>query len=344
MESATTYDALSPEALRSCRLCPRSCGVDRTAGQAGVCGQGAEVVLARAALHYWEEPPISAVAGSGTVFFSGCTLRCVYCQNRDISTGEVGRTVSVERLAQIFLEQQARGANNINLVTPTQFAPQIAAALDLARAGDVAARPDMLEAIACHSAKFPFARLDDCSVLDLPVVCNTSSYELPKVIARLAGHVDVFLTDFKYASPPLAQRYSKAADYPRVASAALDAMYAAVGPARFGTSPSDGEEVMTRGIIVRHLMLPGCLEDSKAVVDLIAGKPYAQDIWVSLMNQYTPLSFVKDACPELDRTVPDAEYDELIDYALDAGLENSFMQEGGTAEESFIPAFDYEGV
>lgn len=335
---------LDMNVLAACKLCPRRCDVDRTADARGVCGEPSRVRLARAALHYWEEPPISGQAGSGTVFFSGCTLRCVYCQNREISTGEVGREVSVERLAQIFLEQQARGANNINLVTPTQFAPHIIRAIDLARAGEVTRRPEVLEHIASHAAEYPFARLDAADCLEIPIVCNTGGYEDADVVCQLEGYVDVFLTDFKYASPQLAQRYSKAADYPQVASRALDAMYSIAGPAQFAPSPSDGEDIMTRGIIVRHLMLPGCLEDSKAVVDLLAGKPYAQDMWVSLMNQYTPLPFVKSAYPELDCTVTVAEYDELIDYALDAGLENSFMQEGGTAEESFIPAFDYEGV
>lgn len=330
--------------LAVCRLCPRRCSADRSTGATGICGEPSTARLARAALHYWEEPPISGQAGSGTVFFSGCTLRCVYCQNREISTGEVGREASVERLAQIFLEQQARGANNINLVTPTQFASHIVRAIDLARAGEVDPRSEVLEHIASHAAEYPFARLDAIDRLEVPVVYNTSGYEDADVICQLEGYVDVFLTDFKYANSQLAQRYSKAADYPQVASRALDAMFSITGPAQFAPSPSDGEDIMTRGIIVRHLMLPGCLEDSKAVVGLIVEKPYVQDIWVSLMNQYTPLPFVKDAYPELDCTVTDAEYDELIDYALDAGLENSFMQEGGAAEESFIPAFDYEGV
>ena len=265
----------------------------------------------------WEEPPISGEAGSGTVFFSGCTLRCVYCQNHAIATGEVGLEISVERLAEIFLEQQKiRRALNINLVTPTHFWPLICDAIDMARSRG----------------------------LVIPIIANTSGYERPEVIKALGNRIDAYLTDFKYASSTLAQRYSMAADYPKVASAALDAMYAAVGPYSLGRGVNGEEGILQRGIIVRHLMLPGHLDDSMRVMDILASKPYADNVWVSLMNQYTPMEGVGDRYPELAGKVTEDEYDELIDYALDLGLENSFMQEGGTAEESFIPAFDYEGV
>lgn len=304
---------------KSCNICPRSCGVDREV-QAGVCGEGNAVRLARAALHMWEEPPISGESGSGTVFFTGCPLRCVYCQNRPIAQGDVGREVSVERLANIFLEQQARGALNINLVTPTHFAPQIREALDLARSSDFCLEP-----------------------LRLPIVYNTSGYELVESIEAMRAYVDVYLTDFKYASDELALRYSKAADYPQVASSALDAMFEAVGPVAYEIS-SGGEELLTRGIVVRHLLLPGQLEDSKRVMEILASKPYKDNIIVSLMNQFTPVNDLRIECPELMAYVSDSEYDELIDYALELGLENSFMQEGGAAEESFIPAFDFEGA
>lgn len=276
--------------------------------------------LARAALHFWEEPPISGEAGSGTVFFTGCPLRCVYCQNKSIARGEVGREVSIERLARIFLEQQERGALNVNLVTPTHFMPQIRDALDLARSRDFSRMP-----------------------LSLPIVYNTSGYELPEAIAELDGYVDVFLTDFKYASPELAQRYSAAPDYPETASTALDAMFALVGSCAYDTSER-GEERLVRGIIVRHLLLPGQLDDSKRVMEALAAKPYRDDIIVSIMNQFTPATAIVQDYPELSRTVSDEEYDELIDYALDLGIVNSFMQKGGAASESFIPAFDYEGV
>lgn len=229
-----------------------------------MCGEGDEVRLARAALHFWEEPPISGESGSGTVFFSGCPLRCVYCQNKDIARGEIGRAVSVERLARIFLEQQERGALNINLVTPTHFASQIKAALDLARSEGFSNRP-----------------------LALPIVYNTSGYELPEAIEALEGYVDVFLTDFKYASSELAQRYSAAPDYPRIASCALDAIFELVGPLHYDENER-GEERLVRGVVVRHLLLPGHLEDSKRVMELLAAKPYRDDMIVSIMNQFTP--------------------------------------------------------
>lgn len=321
--------------LHACTLCPRRCNSDRGAGISGACGETDRVRLARAALHMWEEPPISGNAGSGTVFFSGCPLKCVYCQNREISLGKVGLEVSIERLAQIFLEQQARGALNINLVTPTHFVPQIVQALDLARSGRLP-DPDNLPA--------DFAGQFQPNVLELPIVYNTSGYENPAVIGELSGYVDIFLTDFKYASPELSQKYSAAREYPEAASAALDAMYAVAGPYTLGTGVDGEEEVLKQGVVVRHLLLPGQLADSKRVIDLLVAKPYVSDICVSLMSQYTPLAGVELAYPELGRTVDELEYDELIDYALDHGIENSFMQEGGAAEESFIPSFDFEGV
>lgn len=321
--------------LHSCKLCPRRCDSDRGAGVVGACGETGRVRLARAALHMWEEPPISGDAGSGTVFFSGCPLKCAYCQNREISLGKVGLEVSVERLAQIFLEQQARGALNINLVTPTHFVPQIVQALDLARSGRLL-DPDNLSA--------DFAGQFQPNVLQLPIVYNTSGYESSEVIAELKGYVDVFLTDFKYASTELAWKYSAARDYPQVASDALDAMYDVAGPYTLGKGIDGEDEVLQHGVIVRHLMLPGQLADSKHVIDLLLAKPYLPDICVSLMSQYTPLAGIEMKHPELGRTVSNWEYDELIDYALDHGIENSFMQEGGAAEESFIPSFDFEGV
>ena len=302
-----------------CTICPRACAVDRELSK-GVCEEGRSVRLARAALHMWEEPPISGESGSGTVFFSGCNLRCVYCQNASIATGAVGREVTVERLAEIFLEQQQRGALNINLVTPTHFAPQIREALNLARSPEFAATP-----------------------LHLPVVYNTSGYETVLALDAMRGYIDIFLTDFKYASSDLAARYSKAPDYPQVASEALDRMFENVGALRYGTNDG-GEERLERGVIVRHLLLPGQLDDSKRVMDILASKPYHDEIIVSLMNQYTPVNDISAEYPELMERVREEYYEELIDYALDLGLENSFMQEGDAAEESFIPAFDYEGV
>ena len=260
----------------------------------------------------WEEPPISGEQGSGTVFFSGCPLHCVYCQNEPIASGSVGCEVSIERLAQIFLEQQGRGANNINLVTPTHFAPQIVEAIKIARKEG----------------------------LNLPIVCNTSGYEGAEALAAFDGFVDIYLVDFKYASSELAQRYSNAPDYSQVANAALDEMYRQVG-----SYVEDLENGLAkRGVIVRHLLLPSCLDDSLAVMDMLAAKPYIDNIVVSLMSQFTPMPGLAKRYPELGSCVDSDDYDCLVDYALDLGIENSFCQEGYAASESFIPSFDYEGV
>jgi putative pyruvate formate lyase activating enzyme len=250
--------------------------------------------------------------GSGTVFFSCCPLHCVYCQNEAVSLGRVGRAISVERLAEIFCELVEQGAHNINLVTPTHYLPQVAAALELAR----------------------------MQGLSVPVICNTGGYETPATVARLAGLVDAWLTDFKYASPILATRYSRAPDYPRVALAALEAMIEQVGDYTL-----DDKGMLRSGVIVRHLMLPGRLEDSKAALSLAFGA-VGNRVCYSLMNQYTPLSATIAAVPfeELRATVTADEYDELINFALDLGITTSFMQEGGTVSESFIPAFDLTGV
>lgn len=304
--------------LSSCDICPRACGIDRSIAK-GACGEGETVRLARAALHFWEEPPISGESGSGTVFFSGCPLKCVYCQNEPIARGDVGKQVSIDRLARIFLELQSKGALNINLVTPTHFAPQIMEALDLARSDDFSD-----------------------TTLHLPIVYNTSGYEVPEQIGLLEGYVDVFLTDYKYASSELAKRYSNAPDYPDIASKSLDEMFALTGPLAY--DEYDGQKRLVKGVVVRHLLLPGQLDDSKRIMETIAVKPYRDDIIVSIMNQFTPSEHLASDYPELYRHVSDGEYDELIDYALELGIANSFMQESGTASESFIPAFDYEGV
>ena len=292
-----------------CRLCPRMCSVDREKGQRGYCGMSEEIYVARAALHMWEEPCLSGESGSGTVFFSGCTLRCVFCQNRMIADGSVGKKISVERLAEIFLELQKKGANNINLVTPTHYAKQIQQSLAISKKAG----------------------------LCIPIVYNTSGYETVEAIRELEGYVDIYLPDFKYISKELSFRYSKAADYFERASAALKEMVRQRKEAVYG---EDG--MMKRGVIVRHLMLPGCIEDSKAVIRYLYTK-YQDRIVISIMNQYTPLSFQKDM-PELNRKVTAKEYEELVDYAISLGVENGFIQEGDTAQESFIPAFDLEGI
>ncbi|MBQ8815244.1 MAG: radical SAM protein [Lachnospiraceae bacterium] len=304
---------------RSCTLCPHRCGTDRLSGHTGRCRVPADIYLARAALHYWEEPCISGECGSGTVFFSGCNLGCVFCQNYSIAKADVGQKVSVERLSEIFLELKAKGAANINLVTPTHYVPSIVEALRLAKAQG----------------------------LTIPIVYNTGGYETVETLRLLDGLVDIYLPDFKYLDPALSARYSHAADYPEVAKAALAEMYRQVGNPELSADMSchtDDEPVplMKKGIIVRHLALPGCEDDSRAVLRYLY-ETYGDRIYISIMNQYTPLPHVA-AYPELNRRITEDEYDRLTDYAVDLGIENGFIQEGETAEESFIPEFDYEGV
>ena len=295
-----------------CDLCPRKCLVDRKKGEKGICGQTENLKVARAALHFWEEPCISGDAGSGAVFFSGCPLHCVFCQNENIANGTVGKEISVERLAEIFLELQEKGANNINLVTPGHFVPQITKALDLAKQEG----------------------------LKLPIVYNTSSYETVETIKRLEGYVDIYLPDFKYMSPVLSKKYSHAPDYAEVAKAAIAEMVRQTGKAVFVNG--DEDNLILRGTIVRHLTLPGCMEDSMQILKYLH-ETYGDMIYISIMNQFTPLSNL-EKYPELNRRITDEEYETLVDYAIDIGIENGFIQEGDTAEESFIPAFDCEGV
>lgn len=292
-----------------CVLCPRNCNSNRANGEKGFCMESDKIMLARAALHMWEEPCISGEEGSGAVFFSGCNLRCVFCQNHEISGGEAGMEVSVERLAEIFLNLQKQGANNINLVTPSHYVPQIREALLLAKKQG----------------------------LILPIVYNSSAYEKTETLRLLDGLVDIYLPDLKYCSSGLSLKYSKAADYFAVASLAITEMVRQVGTPVF-----DERDIMKKGVIVRHLALPGCAEDSRAVIKYLYDT-YGDDIFISLMNQYTPLLHVA-AYPELNRRLTEEEYDELVDYAIDLGIENGFIQEGDTVGESFIPAFDYEGV
>lgn len=296
--------------MEGCTLCPRNCHADRNAGKTGVCGVAGEgVVLARAALHMWEEPCISGEHGSGAVFFAGCPLRCVYCQNYHIAHAEAGKRVAKERLAEIFLELQEKRAANINLVTPTHYTPEILWAAKQARQQG----------------------------LSIPIVYNCSGYEKVETLKALEGTVDIYLTDFKYMEEETAARYSKAPDYPSAAKAALGEMVRQAGVTEF-----DGEGMMRRGVIVRHLLLPNHLKNAKAVVKYVY-ETYGNQVYLSLMNQYTPLPQVK-AWSELDRRVTKREYGRLVDYALSLGVENGFIQEGRAAEESFIPNFDCEGV
>lgn len=297
------------EIMSDCTLCPRNCHADRLSGNIGYCGQTAEIRAARAALHMWEEPCISAVDGSGTVFFSGCSVRCVFCQNHDIAVGQHGKIITGERLSGIYLELQEKGANNINLVTPTHYVPQIIESIENARKMG----------------------------LTLPIVYNTSGYEKAETLRMLDGIVDVYLPDFKYMSAALAEKYSNAPDYADCAKSALAEMVRQVGKPVF-----DGRGVIQKGVIVRHLILPNCTEDSKRVVKYLY-ETYGDNIFISIMNQFTPLDHIADY-PELQRKITQAEYDEVVDYAVDLGVENGFIQEGETADESFIPSFDYEGI
>lgn len=297
------------EFSEKCSLCPRMCGTDRAAGQKGFCGGGNLVRVARAALHYWEEPCISGESGSGTVFFSGCTMRCVFCQNKEISRGEAGKEITVDRLAEIYLELAAKGANNINLVTPMHYAPQITAALDIARKNGLA----------------------------LPIVWNTGGWERRESVAAVRDYADIWLSDFKYFDSSLGESLSKAPNYFSVAAAALDQMVKQTCEPVF-----DENDMMRRGVIVRHLMLPGHLDDTKNVLRFLY-ENYGDSIWISIMNQYTPMCS-DPRFPELSRTVSDEEYNEAIDFACELGIENAFVQEGGTVGESFIPPFDLSGV
>lgn len=299
------------EALKeNCTLCPRECGVNRLAGEVGACGVSGEGILgARAALHMWEEPCISGNRGSGTVFFSGCPLRCVYCQNYEIAHAEIGKRISVQRLAEIFLELEEKNAANINLVTPTHYTFEIIEAVKTAK----------------------------IQGLKIPVIYNCSGYEKVETLTMLEEIVDVYLTDFKYMDKNLAFRYSRAKDYPEVAKKALAEIVRQKKEAVF-----DGEGMMKKGVIVRHLLLPNCLNNGKAVVQYVY-ETYGNRVWLSLMNQYTPLPHAEE-WEELNRAVTVREYGQLVDFAISLGVENGFVQEGKTAEESFIPAFDYEGL
>lgn len=294
----------------NCILCPRNCGINRDSGGKGFCGESNSVRIARAALHFWEEPVISGDNGSGAVFFTGCNLKCIFCQNASIAASEVGKEVSIETLAEIFLKLQGEGANNINLVTASHYVPQVAESIRIAR------------------------KLG----LEIPIVYNTSSYEKPKALRLLDGLVDIYLPDFKYMDAKLAKAYSNAEDYPEVAKGAIAEMYRQIGKTAF----DEDTGLMRKGVIVRHLVMPGAVGNAKAVIDYLYGA-YGDNIYISLMNQYTPMKEFAEY-PELNRKVTKREYEKVIQYALDLGVENAFIQEGETAQESFIPAFDLTGV
>jgi putative pyruvate formate lyase activating enzyme len=293
----------------NCLLCPRKCGINRRTGQTGVCGVSSEIKVARAALHYWEGPCISGKRGSGAVFFSGCSLHCVFCQNREISDGKEGKVISKERLSDIFMELADKGANNINLVTPGQYIPDIVWAVNDAKSRG----------------------------MKLPIIYNTSGYENVTELKLLEGIVDVYLPDFKYMDSTLSARYSRAKDYPSVAKQALSEMVRQQPDVVI----DDATGLIQKGVIVRQLLLPGHVNDAKAVLKYLYDT-YHDHVYISMMSQFTPIA-LKDY-PEINRTVTRREYERLVDYALEIGITNAFIQEGDVAKDSFIPAFDCEGV
>ena len=295
--------------MDACMLCPRMCGVDRESGEKGYCGMDGKLRAARAALHMWEEPCISGTRGSGAVFFSGCSLRCIFCQNYEIAQGNCAREISGDRLSEIFLELQENGAANINLVTGEHFVPGILEGLTLAKEQG----------------------------LTLPVVYNSSGYEKPETIRLLKGSVDIWLPEFKYRDDELGLRFSGVLDHRERAMKAIDEMVCQTGACVF-----DEEGYLRKGVVVRHLLLPGHVKNSREVLRYLHDT-YGKQIYISIMSQYTPLS--KDLpFEELNRKVTRREYERLLDYALELGIENGFFQEGEAAKESFIPDFNGEGV
>ena len=296
------------DTLKSCRLCPRECGIDRNT-TSGFCKAGAKVKIARAALHHWEEPPISGKRGSGTVFFSGCNLKCVYCQNVDISHKVFGKEVTAERLGEIFLELQALGAHNINLVSPTPYIPQICDAIDSIK-----------------------------DKIKIPFVCNTGGYEKVETIRALKGYIDIFLTDIKYFSPELSKKYSGVSDYFEYALATAAEMIDIAGK-----PVMDDAGIMKSGVIIRHLVLPGCRKDSLSVIDALAENFDKSDFILSLMSQYTPNDYLQNF-PEINRKVTSFEYNTIVDAALNYGFDNAYIQNKSSAQKEYTPPFDLSGV
>lgn len=296
------------ERLKNCTLCPRNCGVDRTK-TVGFCGATNHIKAARAALHFWEEPCISGTNGSGTVFFSGCNLACRYCQNYKISTQGYGEEISVKRLGDIFLKLQEDGAHNINLVTPTPYLPQIMSAIDLVR-----------------------------DKMHIPFVANVGGYEKPETIKMLKGYIDIFLTDVKYKSPEISKKYSMASDYFKFAFDSLDKMLSITGAPEFN---DDG--IIKKGVIVRHLVLPGCRKDSIEVLKSLQKRFGVDDFVLSIMSQYTPNGHLENY-PEINRRITTFEYNSVVDAAWELGYKNAYIQEKTSAREEFTPPFDLTGI
>lgn len=291
-----------------CNICPRKCNAERlplAENGEGFCGLGGAPKIARAALHFWEEPPISGENGSGTVFFSGCNLGCIFCQNKKISRGRFGKTVTPERLREIYEELINKGAHNINLVTPTHFADAVLASLE--------------------------------PKLSVPVVYNCGGYESVETLKRFEGKIQIYLPDIKYSDNALAKKYSAAPDYFETAKEAVKEMYRQTGKYDIG---DDG--IMKKGVIIRHLILPGQLENTKKVIDWVKNEFAPGEVLFSLMSQFTPV----EGCntDELYRRLTKDEYSEIADYLFESGIEDGFMQELSSAKEEYIPPFDLDGV
>lgn len=289
--------------LENCMLCPRKCGINRYKGK-GICGANSKIKLAYYSLHMWEEPPISGKNGSGTIFFSNCNMKCIYCQNKKISIDGYGKYISMKKLEEIMLELQKKGAHNINLVTPTHYVPQIA---------------------------FVLQKIKDKS-LKIPVVYNTSSYECVGTLMIMRYLVDIYLADLRYYDDDLAIKYSKCRDYFENATMAIDEMYRQVGEIKI-----NDKGMLEKGVVVRVLILPGHVDDSKKIIEYLY-KTYGNDIFISIMNQYTPVWKCKYS--NLNRKVTEDEYNEVVNYAIDLGVVNAFVQEGEAADDSFIPKFN----
>jgi len=294
--------------LESCHLCPRNCGVNRVKGEMGYCRAGYSVKVAKAMLHQWEEPCISCGGGSGAVFFSNCNLSCVFCQNSPISQEGFGKEITIERLAEIYLELQDRGASNINLVSASHYIPQVMESLKIAKAKG----------------------------LKLPVILNTNGYEKVETLKLLEGLIDIYLPDIKYYDSKSCQKYSKAVDYFKYASKAVLEMYRQVGSPRF-----EGERIV-KGLIIRHLLLPGQLSQSKKIMDWIA-ENLPNTVYISLMSQYVPM-YKAPNYPEINKRVSEKSYEWLVDYCLSLGLENGFIQEESSAQALYTPDFNLDGV
>ena len=298
--------------IDACTLCPRMCKVNRHEKAGTYCRAGDNLKIARAALHMWEEPPISGERGSGAIFFSHCSLKCVYCQNKDISSGGFGKVISSERLYDILFELKEQGAHNINLVSPTHY----------------------------YNFIVPVILRAKKNGLDLPVIYNGSGYERVEVLRELSEIFDIWLSDYKYASPQLAQKFSSARDYPVVALCALKEMKEQID--RKGGMAFDQDGILQQGMIVRHLILPGHIDQSKAALDILS-KEFGSNIKLSLMSQYTPYKVNTTFAPELSRSLTIEEYEEVLDYADELKMDY-YWQEGEACSESFIPPFDMSGV